>query len=1061
MIFYSKTKKEVIRRGMASFSLFMLFFAVSFAPLQEIEAANASVDDVKQQIITVTGTVKDSQGEPVIGANVVTEDGKTGTITNIDGKFTINVPTGTKLVVKFIGYADQTVTAAQQAMNITLSEDSQILDEVQVVAYGVQKKVTVTGAISSVKGGELTKTPTGSISNMLSGQLAGVTTVQYSGEPGSDAAQIFVRGKATTGNSDPLIQVDGVERSFNEIDPNEIESITILKDASATAVFGVRGANGVVLITTKRGAEGKAKISVSTSASVIAPTKTIQKANAYQYAQFYNQMQLNDNPDLTEDKLMFSKDVIDKFRDGSDPIRFPDTDWVDYCLKSAAIQTQHNINISGGTGTVRYFLSAGTYTQNGLFKQFDLPYDLSYQYNRFNYRSNLDIDVTKATTLSINLGGSVDNTYKPYTGQGAEGMLKNMYWATPFSSPGLVDGKMVYTTTEYGLPFVGGSGMTYYGGGFMGTSNNRLTSDIILDQKLDFITKGLSARIKGSYNGSFVNRKNGTAGIATYTPVLMDDGTIAYKKSGENSQVKYAETDSEQGKARNWYMEAGINYNRSFNNHNVSAMVLYNQSKIYYPSTYSDIPRGYVGLVARATYDWKSRYMAEFNVGYNGSENFHPDKRFGTFPAGSIGWVVSEEKLWIPIKPVINYMKFRVTMGLVGNDQVGGTRFMYTSDPYGINNDTSPNRLGYGYYFGINNGTISKGAYELSRNNPDVTWEKALKQNYGVDVSFLNDRLMTSFDYYKEKRKDILLSDGTAPQVLGFSLPLANLGKVESWGWEVALKWNDRIGQDFRYFAGLNLSYNQNEIIELKEAPLNNDYQYQKGHRIGSRSMYQFFEYYSENTAERYKKTYGQEFPTQLQELQYGDAVYVDLDRNGKIDTNDMTRALGYTDEPEYLAGINMGFSWKNWDVTLNWTTAWNVSRMIDDLFRRPFISGSTNNQGGLLTYHVENTWTAGNPSQSAAYPRATWVNATNNYATSTLYEKDAGYLRLKSVQIAYNFKLPFMKKLKLNTCQLAFSGYNLLTFTDYMWGDPESRATGSPSYPITKTYSLSLKLGF
>ncbi|WP_321334098.1 TonB-dependent receptor [uncultured Bacteroides sp.] len=1031
-----------------------VFFIISSVGIQSVSAA---VNAVQQQRNTVTGIVEDSHGEPIIGANVKVKDSSIGTITDLDGVFKLTVPLGSKLVISFIGYETVTVQATTK-MKVVLEENSMELSEVEVVAYGAQKKVTVTGAISSVKGGELTKTPTGSISNMLSGQLTGLTTVQYSGEPGSDAATIFVRGQGTWEDSSPLIQVDGVERSFNEIDPNEIESISILKDASATAVFGVRGANGVVLITTKRGQEGKAKISFTTSASVIAPTATIEKANAYQYAMFYNQMQKNDNPDATP---MFSDEVIQKFKDHSDPIRFPDTDWVNYCLKNTAIQTQHNINISGGTKTVRYFLSAGAYTQNGLFKQFDLPYDLSYQYNRFNYRSNLDIDVTKTTTISLNLGGSVDNTHKPYTGQGAAGMLKNMYWATPFSSPGLVNGKMVYTTTEYGLPFVGGSGMTYYGGGFMGTSNNKLTSDVILNQKLNFITKGLSMRIKGSYNGSFVNRKNGVASIATYTPVLMSDGTIAYKKSGANSQISYQENDGDQGIARDWYMEAAFDYDRTFGNHHVSGLLLYNQSKEYYPSEYSDIPRGYVGLVGRATYDWKSRYMLELNVGYNGSENFAPDKRFGTFPAGSVGWVVSEEKFWDFIKPVVNYMKLRVSMGLVGNDKIGGNRFMYTPDPYGVNNNTSPNRLGYGYNFGINNGTLSYGAYEQSKHNADVTWEKAFKQNYGMDFSLLSDRLKASVDYYKEHRKDILLSDGTAPLVLGFTLPPANLGIVNSWGWELSLKWSDMINPKFRYFVGFNLSNNQNKIIERKEAPLNNDYQYSKGHRIGARSLYQFFEYYNENTPQHYKEAYGEEFPTQLQTLQNGDCVYVDLDHNGKIDTNDMSRALGHTDDPEYLAGVNMGFSWKNLDVSLQWTGAWDVTRMIDDLFRRPFISGSTNNQGGLLRYHVENTWTEENPSQSAAYPRATWVNATNNYAASTLYEQDASYLRLKSLQVAYNFHFPFMQKMKLNTCQLSFSGYNLLTFTDYMWGDPESTATGSPTYPLTKTYSLSLKLGF
>ncbi|MGL5272499.1 MAG: SusC/RagA family TonB-linked outer membrane protein, partial [Phocaeicola sp.] len=645
--------------------------AIPIAPPFGTTALHAETLEVNQQKNTVTGIVVDSTGEPIIGANVIIQGQKDGTITDFDGNFSLNVAQGSKLEISFIGYETKVVTVQLSKMRVVLEDNSEMLGEVEVVAYGVQKKVTVTGAISSVKGEELTRTPVGSVSNMLSGQLTGLTTVQYSGEPGSDAAQIFVRGQATWTDSAPLIQVDGVERGFNDIDPNEIESITILKDASATAVFGVRGANGVVLITTKRGQEGKAKISFSTSASILAPTETIKTANSYQYATFYNQMQLNDNPNLTESELMFSPAIIQKFKDGSDPIRFPNTDWVDYCLKNSAIQTQHNVNISGGTKSVRYFISAGAYTQDGLFKQFDLPYDLTYQYQRFNYRSNLDIDVTKSTTLSMNISGNLDNSSKPYTGQGSAGMLLEMYYATPFSSPGLVDGKFVRTATDYNdltLPFTGGTGMAYYGNGFMKTSNNTLNADVMLNQKLDFITKGLKFRVKGSYNSGFTAYTNATAGVASYTPVLMDDGSLAYRKSGQNTQLAY--TDPTPGKSRNWYMEAAFDYSKKFGDHTVSALALYNQSKAYYPGTFSDIPYGYVGLVGRVTYDFKDRYMAEFNVGYNGSENFAPEKRFGTFPAGSIGWILSEENFWKPIKPVVNFLKLRYTMGLVGNDKI-------------------------------------------------------------------------------------------------------------------------------------------------------------------------------------------------------------------------------------------------------------------------------------------------------------------------------------------------------------------------------------------------------
>ena len=350
---------------------------------------------------------------------------------------------------------------------------------------------------------------------------------------------------------------------------------------------------------------------------------------------------------------------------------------------------------------------------------------------------------------------------------------------------------------------------------------------------------------------------------------------------------------------------------------------------------------------------------------------------------------------------------------------------------------------------------------ESAKNNANVGWEKSFKQNYGMDINFFDDRLSATAEYYREHRTDILVQDGTAPGLLGFSVPYANLGEVNSWGWELSLKWNDKIGKNFRYWANVNLSYNQNEIIEDKAAPQNEAYQYTKGHRIGARSQYVFWRYYDEQTAALYEQTFNRPYPAQLQVLQNGDAVYLDLNGDRKIDANDMSYDYGFTDDPEYMVGINFGFSWKNWEVSTQWTGAWNVSRMISDVFRRPFLSSAGNQYGGLLSYHLTNTWTKDNPSQDAKYPRATWDNAENNYAESTLYEQDSKYLRLKTLQVAYNFQVPLMKKLGLNTMQLAFSGYNLLTFTPYIWGDPETRASNSPSYPLSKTYTLSLKLGF
>ena len=1058
--------------------------------------AHAEVQNV-QQAKAVKGTVVDETGEPVIGATVLVVGGSAsqGTITDMDGNFSINVKPGQKLKITYIGY-DESIVAAKDGMKVQMKTSGAVsLNTVEVVAYGVQKKVTMTGAISSVKSEDLVRTSVGSVNNVLGGQLSGVTTVQYSGEPGSDAAEIFVRGKATWGDSQPLIQVDGVERTMADIDPNEIESVTVLKDASATAVFGVRGANGVVLITTKRGSQGKAKISVSTSWTALSPTKMVEQASSYEYANFYNQMSENDywqtaNLAVANGKYAsleaymaekpfsksFSDAIIQKFATGSDPIRFPNTRWADYIMKDVTLQQQHNLNISGGTDRVKYFISAGYYSQDGLFKEFGANYDFGYQYHRFNYRSNLDLKATKTTTLSFNVAGNVSNADKPYTGSGAAGLIKQIYYATPFSSPGIVDNKLVYCTTDYTdglkLPFVGGDGMGYYGKGFMQTNINKIQMDLVLDQKLDFITKGLSFKAKGSYNSAYTINKQGNCQVASYNPLVQydeqgnviynADGTpyIVYRQNGNDTDPSYS---ASQGKARDWYLEGSFNYSRVFGKHTVNALMLYNQSKQYYYSniSYPDVPRSYVGLVGRVTYDYANRYMAEFNIGYNGSENFAPGRRFGTFPAGSIGWIISEEKFWKPISKIASFFKLRASWGLVGNDKtLDKIRFMYLADPYitgsyGLVNNMSNWADTYGYLFGnAQSGTVQgtssiAGAYESIKNNPDIGWEKAFKQDYGFDLYFFGDRFKTTFDYYREHRTDILVRDATVPSSIGFTMPYTNAGETKAWGWELSLGYNDKIGKNFRFWGKLNLSYNQNEA---------------KGHRIGARSMYKFWKYYEgEQTKAEYEQTFGTPFPQQrITNLQPGDCVYVDLDGDGKIDPNDMTRDNGYTDDPEYMAGLTLGFNYKRLTFNMQLTGAWNVSRYITGVFRQPFYCSSNTTQGGLLSYHVNNTWTPGvYESQDALYPRATWANAEQNYENSDLWEKDAKYLRLKTVSLSYDFINPTFKKIGMNKCEVTLSGYNLLTFTPYKWGDPETRASNAPSYPLQRTYTISLNVGF
>ncbi len=1053
-------------------------------PLTVVAHAEQSTVSARQG--TIRGIVVDQNGAPVPGAYVVVEGTTTGTITDFDGNFSISVATGANLVFSYIGYQSVTTPAAD-GMKVVLEDDSKQIEEIAVVAYGAQKKVTVTGAISSVKSEDLLRTPVSNVNNVLAGQLSGVTTIQNGGEPGANETDIFVRGKATFqtdgGGQKPLIQVDGVEREMWDIDPNEIESITVLKDASATAVFGVRGANGVILITTKRGKEGKANINVSTAFSALMPTKMVEMVNSVEYAEFYNKQLANDG-----NNALFSDAIIEKFRNpqsAEDLIRFPSVDWADYIMKDVTLQTQSNISIDGGNDKVKYFASVGLFTQGGVFDQFDQPYDFDYRYKRFNYRSNIDIDVTKYTRISVNVSGKVDRTLKPITGQGSAGMIKQIYFATPFVSPGFVDGKLIYTSSSAAdnmdklvLPFTGNSDPLNYlrTGGCYRQDNNKIQMDLVFDQKLDMLTEGLSFKMKGAYNSSFYVQKTIKGGsVATYTPVLQSDGSLLLRKNSEDK--KPMATSHNTGKGRDWYFEASLNYHRTFaEKHNLTALALYNQSKTYYPNTYSDIPRTYVGIVGRVSYDYNNKYMAEFNFGRNGSENFAEGKRFGSFPAASVGWAVSEESFMDNLKPVVTFLKLRASWGLVGNDKTKN-RFMYTQDPYLVNgkkmnnNDPNVDHGGANYYFGASTTYGSNTSYmgateqQTQLNNADVSWEKAFKQDYGIDINFLDNRLSTSFDYYYEKRTDILAIDHNAPSILGFDQPYKNFGEVHSWGWEASVGWNSSINEDWRIWAKLNLSYNQNEIIEDGQVTQKNDYQYTKGHRIGSREQYKFWRFSegAERDNELYQSEFGQSLPQQslVSKLKPGDAIFIDLDGSGIVDPDDKSRDYGHTDDPEYIAGLNFGFSWKNLTVSTQWTAAWNVSRMIESVFRQPFTNAAGTTQGGLLKYHIENTWTEENPSQSSEYPRATWTNAAQNYAVNTLYEKDSKYLRLKTAEIGYNFDLPFMKVIGLRRMQLSLSGYNLVTFTPYLWGDPESRATGSPTYPLQRTYTASLKLAF
>lgn len=1037
------------------------------------------------QHASIKGTVVDSAGEPIIGATVQVKGTASGTVTDLDGGFVLTVDDAksTVLVVAFLGYEDAEIPLkGKTLLKVTLEESYNELDEVTVVGYGTQKKETLTGAISSVKTENLLRSPNSNVANSLAGQITGLSTVSTSGQPGNEDPAIFIRGAGslTDAASAPLVLVDGVERSFMQMDPNEIESVTVLKDASATAVFGVRGANGVILVTTRRGEEGKARVQLTSSVGITQPTDNLEMADSYTYATMMNEMNRNDNRPETFDFY-----TLERFRLHDEPIMYPDTDWREYVLRNASVQTQHNINVSGGTKDVRYFISLGFLYQDGLLKQFDeQEYNNNYKYKRYNFRSNLDINLTKTTVLKVGLGGLVGARQEPKDRLDEWGydLFKQVDEALPFSSPGLVDGHLIETplTRFPGFTSMNSGLAQYFGTGYVGKTTNTMNMDVNLTQNLDFITKGLSVEVKGAYNTSYTSVKKRLGSVEILQPYYASelDGsnlskddpafdkkvTYLVKSGTSNVRPQYSENNS--SRSRDWYFEASLRYNRKFGNHNVGALVLYNQTKKYYPSSWTEVPRGYIGLVGRATYDYKSRYMAEFNIGYNGSENFAPDKRFGTFPAFSLGYVISEEG-FMKRQNVVDYLKLRASVGLVGNDNMNGERFLYLKDGYLVDQwkqsqDDGYESTGfkdwlYGYNFGINNNNSTLGAIESRIGNRNVTWETALKQNYGIDVNFLKSRLRISADVFFENRKDILIQRSTIPVFYALSsglMPAVNFGKVENKGYEIEVKWNDSF-KDGSYWITGNVSYAKNKIIEQDEVTPNEPYMWHTGKPTSTVFGYVFDRFYR---AEDFNAdgTLVEGLPDPQIPVYPGDCKYADLNKDGIINTDDVTD-IGYPTRPAYTFGLNYGVNYKGWSLTMNWAGAAQRSLVLEQQYRNYF----NGKMGGLMMFHVNEHWTP-ETAETATLPRFSEVSASNNTQTSSVWIRNGNYLRLKTLQLGYTFTdRVFLKKIGISQLAITLSGYNLLTFTGFDILDPESRPGWGSTYPVSRIYNLGLNITF
>ena len=1036
-----------------------------------------SVGAYAQRSKTVSGKVVDGEGLPVIGAGVTITGTTTGVAADLDGSFRITVPADTPtLTVSALGYMTKEVTLGQQLSNlvIVLEDESQSLEATVVVAYGTQTRATVTGALTTVDTKALIKAPVADVTNVLAGQMPGVSTIQETGQPGEDYAKIYIRGVGSLSESasSPLILVDGVERPLNTVDPNEIESLSILKDAASTAVFGVRGANGVIIVTTKRGDAGKPKISVSSITGVQMPMSYIKQCSAYDFARYYNVFQWNDN--VEEEVYYFTPEAIEAYRTNSDPIMYPSTNWNEVMFRKAFLQTKNNINISGGSDKVRYFVSMGYMFQNGLLKQIPgVDYDNNYAYNRYNYRANLDFKLTETTDMHFNISGVIGNTQEPYTDRDNIWTL-TMLWAHPVGSPGVLPGQTFTSVSTNALP----KGLTkwngweyYYMTGYTNKYKTTLGMDLTINQKLDFITEGLSASVKGSYDASMSMTKKRTGGSGLhytyeYASWADDSGlsigdpdfdkTLVTVISSSEAPLAWKDPSTDDDKS--WYMEARLDYNRRFaRKHHVTGLLLYNQSRDYYPSYYEWLPRGYVGFVGRATYGYKDKYLIDVSAGYNGSENFAPGKtRYGFFPSVSVGWVLSEEK-FIKQIPWINYLKLRASTGKVGNDLGQSARFMYMEGTW--------NEQG-SYYFGTTN---SSGVprYELGTPaNTAITWETAVKSNLGIDFDLFNKRLHFSGDIFKEHRTGILVKPNSLPGIIAFTPQNMNLGIVDNKGYEAEIGWRDHKG-DFTYDLNANVTFARNKIIYMDEVEPQEPYQAQTGGSTNRHLLYIYERLYQKSDFyfdEKGVRHLNPDLPQPAATVSPGDPMYKDLNGDMKIDGLDKMYT-GYPDRPEYVFGSNWKFGYKGFNLGLNWIAATNVNRVWNADYRTPFTNSG---HRGLLQMFADNSWIDNdNPwapgREDGTLPRFTKLNWSYNSEDSTLWTVDASYLRLKSASFGYTFrKGKFLDKMGISSLGVMFTGYNILTFSKMTLQDPEAKSSSSRgTYPLVKTYNLALNINF
>jgi TonB-linked SusC/RagA family outer membrane protein len=1026
----------------------MAYSWLSLIPLAGIHAENYTgpfkkdvndskiVSSIMQNTKTLRGKVLDNNGEALPGAAIVVKGSTRGVTTDVDGSFQIDVKTGEVLVVSFLGMKDQEIKVGNN-LNIVvkLEEQTDELEEVTVVAYGKQKKASVIGAITTISSDEL-KLPVSSISNSLAGQLAGIVAVQRSGEPG-EGSDFWIRGISSFGaNNTPLVLVDGIERDMDLVDAEDIASFSILKDATATALYGVRGANGIILITTKRGKEAKPSINVKAEYGVSQPTKLPTMANAEEWLNYYNEINLQGSG-----SLIFQPNEVNKYLTNADPDLYPNVDWSDLVFRNLSNNFRANINVTGGGKSVRYYVAGSFYSENGMFNPVDNGmYDPQVGYKRVNFRANMDIDITKTTQLALSLSNQYDT--KNRLGVAMESIFGNILAVpavavTPIFSDGTLSRPTVGTNPYLEINYTG------YSWDFW----NNAQSLISLTQQFDFITKGLSGNAKFSWDARSESTLDRRKTPATYEALGRDkDGNVIYLQNRDGND--YLTLARSNRGSRTWNFETSLNYERQFKNlHRVNAMFLFNMREYTndFPGDFiAAFPYRNIGIAGRAAYSFRDTYFAEFNFGYNGSENFAPGHRFGFFPAAALGYMISNEEFWKPIENVVNLFKIKGSYGQIGNDQIGGSRrFAYNSEM--TTNGT--------YYFGRDNYVSSSGIATGNPGNPDVSWETAHKADVGVELGFFN-QLKANIDYFYEKRDGIYILQESVPSVVGLNVTqYVNLGKMSNKGFDMSLEWEKQLTKDFYLSARGNMTYNRNNV-EYDDKPSQmykylNAVGFPYGQQLGLVAMGLFES--EEDIANSPKQTFGS--------VRVGDIKYRDIDGNGVIDSNDRVR-MGYSTTPALNYGFGVSARWRQFDISAFFQGVGKTTRFISGAS----LMGSSSNifmYGNLYKDVANKRWSIENPDPNAEYPRLSLSDVTNNTQSSSYWLRNMSFIRLKNAEIGYSMPKHIIKHIGLSTVRFYIQGVNLLTFSPFKLWDPELGTSYGATYPAMRNFTAGLNVNF